>query len=261
MTTVLPKLKGPLDDEKRELIRQNLQLVKMIASKMAIFLPRHIDTEDLFHEGIVGLMDAALKFDQRLGMKFTTYATIRIKGSILDSLRSMDWIPRRIRKMSKEVDKVREDLQQRLKREPTMEEVSQNLNVPKGKLNQIMKAVEQSHMLSFEDLQHFCNNYFISEDKVTPLQHDGAMTDFERVEVKEQLKIALKELSDREKLILSLYYIEDLTLKEMKEVLGVSEARISQIHTTALRKLKNHINEVKTGRKARVQQNQETAGP
>lgn len=231
-----------LDESKKELIRQNIHLVKMIASKMAIFLPRHIDCEDLVHEGIVGLMDAAVKFDTRYGMKFSTYASIRIKGSILDSLRAMDWVPRRIRKLSKKIESARDELQQSLKREPSPEEISLRLEMSSDKLSKVMNAVEQSHMLSFEDLQTFSNRYFHPEDKMNPI-HDGRQhTDFERVEIKEQLKNALSHLSEKEKLVLALYYLEDLTLKEIKHIMHISEARISQIHTASLRKLRAYLN-------------------
>ncbi len=240
-----------LDENKKELIRQNLHLVKMIASKMAIFLPRHIDTDDLVHDGIMGLMDAAVKFDEKYGMKFSTYASIRIKGSILDSLRSMDWVPRRIRKMSKKIDRAREELQQALKREPSPEEISTHMELPRNKLSQIINAVEQSHMLSFEDLQTFSNRYFYSGERQNHLNRFREHNEFERIEIKEQLRKALSELTHKEKLVLSLYYLEDLTLKEIKCIMHISEARISQIHTTALRKLRAKItrsNQVMAGR-------------
>jgi len=235
------KARQKLDDKQRELIRQNMHLVKMIASKMAIFLPRHIDFDDLVHDGLIGLMDAAMKYDCKLGMRFSSYASIRIKGSILDSLRSLDWIPRRIRRMSKKIEKTREILQQELKREPSLEEISRYMGVPPLKLRQIMNDVEHSRVLSFEDLQSFSNKCYMPEKNVFSVGHYHARTGFERVEIKEQLKWALKDLTERERLVLALYYLEDLTLKEIKLVLNISEARISQIHTCALRKMREKI--------------------
>jgi len=238
---VLNRSMKKLDESKRELIQQNLHLVKMIASKMAIFLPRHIDYEDLFHDGVIGLMDAAIKFDEKFGKRFSTYASIRIKGSILDSLRAIDWVPRRIRKLSKKINKTREALQQKLKREPSPEEISKQLDLPRYKFNQIVNAVEQSHMFSFEDLQSFSNRYFYPEESINQLHGNNELNDYERVDVKDQLKEALKKLKYKEKLVLSLYYLEDLTLKEIKRILDISEARISQIHTGALKKLRSII--------------------
>ena len=235
------KKKMTLNDEMRKLVEDHIYLVKRIAYKIAIFLPRHIDTEDLIHEGMLGLLDAARRFDKKTGMNFSSYATLRVKGSILDSLRSMDWIPRRVRKMSKMIDKTREELMQKLHRSPTPQEIAEKLDVPLPKLHKIINAVEQSQMLSFEDLQCFSNRYYVPEDKTHPIGAQKATNDYERVEIKAVLKSALLELSERERLILSLYYIEDLTLKEIKLILNISEARISQIHTAALKKLKGKL--------------------
>lgn len=239
------KQKLSLDDERKKLVQDHIYLVKRIASKIAIFLPRHIDTEDLVHDGIMGLLDAASRYKPNAGMHFSSYATIRIKGAILDSLRAMDWIPRRVRKMSKMIESTREELMQKLQRSPTKEELATKMDVPVIKLNKILNAVEQSQLLSFEDLQYFSNRYYVPEDKTHPLNPESELSDYERVEVKSLLKKALMELSEREKLVLSLYYIEDLTLKEIKAVLNISEARISQIHTLALKKLREKINEWK----------------
>jgi RNA polymerase sigma factor for flagellar operon FliA len=241
-TLTLKKPKAALDNKKRELVQQNIYLVKLIASKIAIFLPKHIDYEDLLHEGLIGLMDAAIKFNSSLGMKFSSYAVIRIKGSILDSLRSLDWIPRRVRKISKKIEKIREDMQQVLLREPTEEEIAKELDISVDKLREIISDVDQSQVLSFEELQSFTSRYFVSEDKLTSVSPTSGISDFERVELKEHLKISLKELSERERLVLSLYYVEDLTLKEIKYILDISEARISQIHTSAIKKLRTSLN-------------------
>ncbi|MCE1249054.1 MAG: FliA/WhiG family RNA polymerase sigma factor [Firmicutes bacterium] len=237
-----------LDDEKRKLVQEHLHLVKKIASKLAIFLPRHIDHDDLIHEGIMGLMDAASRYNPRCGMSFANYATIRVKGSIIDSLRAMDWIPRRVRKMAKVIEKTKEELTQELQRTPSSQEISDKLNLPVDKINEIISAAEQSQLLSFEDLQSFSNRYYIPEDKVTSVQPEDAISDYERVEIKSALKMALMELSEREKLVLALYYIEDLTLKEMKLVLNISEARISQIHTVAIKKLKEKLEELRAAK-------------
>lgn len=241
------KIKMTLDDEMRKLVEEHIYLVKRIAYKIAIFLPRHIDTEDLIHEGMIGLLDAARRYDKKAGMNFSSYATLRVKGSILDSLRSMDWIPRRVRKMAKMIDKTKEELLQNLHRNPTPQEIAEKLDVPLPKLHKIINAVEQSQMLSFEDLQCFSNRYYIPEDKTIPVGVEKNTSDYERVEIKAVLKSALMDLTERERLILSLYYIEDLTLKEIKLVLNISEARISQIHTSALKKLKSKLNSYREG--------------
>ncbi|MFP4496574.1 MAG: sigma-70 family RNA polymerase sigma factor [Vulcanimicrobiota bacterium] len=241
MVSVMKKPAEKFDNEKKELIKEHINLVRIIASKMSMFLPNHIDTEDLIHEGLLGLMDAAKKFDNREGVNFSSYASIRIKGAILDSLRSMDWVPRRIRKISKTIEKVRQELRQDLLREPTMNEISQAMETPVSTLNKVVQDVEQSQMYSFEDLQTFTSRYYAPEDKASSVTGNDSERDFARAEIKVQLKEAIAELGDREKLILSLYYIEDLTLKEIKHVLNISEARISQIHSGILKKLKAHL--------------------
>ncbi|MCD4783763.1 MAG: FliA/WhiG family RNA polymerase sigma factor [Candidatus Eremiobacteraeota bacterium] len=242
MTMTLKKPTPILNNTQKELIREHIYLVKIIASKMAIFLPRHIDTDDLIHEGIMGLLDAAVKYDCKHGMKFSSYASIRIKGSILDSLRGMDWIPRRIRRLSKKIDKVREELQQEFRRDPTPGEISGHLGISKDKLYRIMKDVEHSKLLSFEELQLFSSRYYIPEDHVTSVTRKTKCTDFEKVDLRDQLKKALQQLSDKERLVLALYYLEDLTLKEIKLIMNISEARISQIHTKAIKKLRTMVN-------------------
>jgi RNA polymerase sigma factor FliA len=237
----LNKTKVQLDDAKRELVKQNIHLVKMIASKIAIFLPRHIDYEDLIHEGLVGLMDAAIKFDEKAGMKFSSYASIRIRGSILDSLRSLDWVPRRVRKLSKKIEVTREELRQALGREATEEEICRKMDITPAQFREIVSDVDHSQMLSFEDLRSFTSRYYASEDKIASVNPESETTDYDKVEIKELLKVALQELGEREKLVLALYYVEDLSLKEIKHVLDISEARISQIHTAAIKKLKKCI--------------------
>jgi len=246
MAMALKKPVPTLNEIQKELIREHVHLVKIIASKMAIFLPRHIDTEDLIHEGIMGLLDAAIKYDRKQGMKFSSYAAIRIKGSILDSLRSMDWIPRRIRRLSKKIESVREELQQELRREPTPGEISSQLGISRDKLHQIMKDVEYSKLLSFEELQSFSSRYYIPEDQVISVTRRINSTDYEKIDIKDQLKKALKQLSEKERLVLALYYLEDLTLKEIKLIMNISEARISQIHTQAIKKLRKMIENEKS---------------
>ena len=248
-TTMDNKKNMSLNEEKKKLVQDHIYLVKRIASKIAMFLPRHIDVDDLVNEGIMGLLDAAARFNANCGMNFSSYATIRVKGAILDSLRAMDWIPRRVRKMAKMIESTREELMQQYKRAPTPQELAEKLDMPVPKLDKVMSAVEQSQMLSFEDLQIFSNRYYIPEDKTHPIKPEGAFDDYELVDIKSVLKTAILELSDREKLVLSLYYIEDLTLKEIKEVLNISEARISQIHTLALKKLKKELEDWKEGSK------------
>jgi RNA polymerase sigma factor FliA len=237
----LNKTKVHLDDEKRELVKQNIHLVKMIASKIAIFLPRHIDYEDLIHEGLVGLMDAAIKFDEKAGMKFSSYASIRIRGSILDSLRSLDWIPRRVRKLSKKIEAVKEELRQTLGREATEEEICRKMEITPTQFREIISDVDNSQMLSFEDLRSFTSRYYTTEDKLTSVNPESETTDYDKVENKELLKVALQELGERERMVLALYYVEDLSLKEIKHVLDISEARISQIHTAAVKKLRKYL--------------------
>lgn len=241
MIAVMEKKKLVLNEEMKQLVQEHIHLVKKIASKIAIFLPRHIDSDDLIHEGLMGLMDAAFKYDSKMGMTFSSYATIRVKGAILDSLRSMDWIPRRVRKMAKIIEKAREELVQTLGRTPSRQELAEKLNIPIIKLSSIMSAVEQAQIISFEDLQNFSNRYYVPEDKTHPLTVEDESSDYDKVEMKAVLKSALMELKERERLVLSLYYLEDLNLKEIKMILDISEARISQIHTAALKKLKSKL--------------------
>ncbi len=232
-----------------DLINEALPLINHIAHRVAVRLPRSVEIRDLVNAGVLGLLDAVDKFDPERNVKFKTYAELRIRGAMLDSLRDLDWAPRSLRKKSKDLEKVYADLQQRLGRPATDEEVCEELG---GDMEQFHSLVDQLNGLSigsFEDIgadredgsgESFINYYADDGD------NDPYM-EFERGELEAVLGEAIETLPERERLVLSLYYYEEFTMKEIGAVLGVNESRVSQLHTKATLRLRSKLKKVSPG--------------
>jgi RNA polymerase sigma factor for flagellar operon FliA len=224
--------------EKEEFIRQYSDLVKYMALRMVSRLPSSVQADDLFNAGIIGLIDAIDKFDAGQGIQFETYAKIRVRGAMLDEVRAMDWVPRSLRQKSNELAKVCALLEQKSGRQPTDEEVARHLGVS---LNEYYKLLDDIKGISFlpEDIH----------EAVTENEHSQALASdadqlFDhtyRQELRSYLAAAIGSLSKKEQLVLSLYYYEELTMKEIGAVLGYTESRISQIHTKAVLRLRTRL--------------------
>ncbi|MRR12506.1 FliA/WhiG family RNA polymerase sigma factor, partial [bacterium] len=208
-------------------------------------LPQTVDTADLISYGIFGLIDAIEKFDTSRGIKFETYAIARIKGAIIDELRAMDWVPRSVRAKAREVEQAYVRLEARLKRVPEDCEVAAELGISTRDLQGIFSKLSYTSVVSFEEL-------WVGGDREDRPNVMGAIADekaedpvsmFESVEVKDILATAIERLPERERIVIALYYYEGLTLKEIGQVLGVTESRVSQLHTKAVLRLRARLNQ------------------
>lgn len=233
------KLDGEVGvDDKEELILKYCDLVKYTALRLLSRLPSSVQFDDLFNAGIIGLMDAIDKFDKDQGIQFQTYAKIRIRGSMLDEIRAMDWIPRSLRQKSSELQKAYAALEKRLGREPADEEMAAELNIS---LEDYFKLLEESRVISLlpENIGSTglddCGNLALATEPGIVFEHAH------KLEIQAHLAEAIASLPNKEQLVLSLYYYEELTMKEIGKVMGYTESRICQIHTKAVIKLRTRL--------------------
>ena len=234
-------LKNPyIEDKSRreELIKSMLPRVREISysiySKFSHLEPS-LELQDIVQIGVIGLLDAVTKFDTSKEVKFETYAEFRIRGAILDELRREDILPRYKREVVKRVDDAINKLSTKLMREPTEEEIAEELNMDVDDVFEALRHKDNSFYLSYSDVEPFLANI---KDFFDPQLNTI------KNELKEKLAKAIKKLSDKERLILSLYFYEELTLKEIGEILNISESRVSQIRSEAMKKLKRYFNEL-----------------
>ena len=220
---------------REELILKYAPLVKYIADRMAMRLPPNISNEELISAGIVGLLDALDKFDSEMGNKFQTYAEHRIRGAILDELRKMDWIPRSIRKDIHRIEDAIMVLESRFGREPEDFEVAQEMGIDIDLFYRIIGRARGISLLSLDEIMPDGSiPKFAKYVSDTPSPFD----ELKVKEVKNIISKALVKLSKKEQLVISLYYYDELTLKEIAKVLGLTESRISQIHSKAIIRLR-----------------------
>ncbi len=226
-----------------ELILNYSPLVKYVAGRLASSLPQTVDTADLISYGIFGLIDAIEKYDPDRAIKFETYAIARIKGAIIDELRAMDWVPRSVRSRAREIENAYVALENELKRVPSDQEVADRIGVSLKDFHDILTKLSYTSVVSFEEL-------WVGGEREDGQSAIGAIRDdsaddpvavFESVEIKDILAGAIDRLPDREKTVIALYYYEGLTLKEIGQVLGVTESRVSQLHTKAVLRLRARL--------------------
>lgn len=226
-----------------KLAEHYLPLVKYVIDRIAYKLPDFIDREDLMSEGILGLIDAIDKFEPEREFKFETYAVVRIRGAVLDSLRQMDWIPRSLRQKSREIEKAYCEIERTLGRIATDEEVAAHLKITVEDLNETLSSVAGSVVFSFEELLQMNDDdkplVFINRVKDTTVD-DPSQTVLKK-EIKNILIAAVEQLPPNEKNVIGLYYVENLTLKEIGAILSVTESRISQLHAKALMRLRGAL--------------------
>lgn len=227
---------------REKIIEEYIPLVQYIAGRIAIHLPDSVDYHDLISYGVFGLMDAVDKFDLERDIKFETYASLRIRGGIMDGLRSTDWIPRSVRSKAKQVDQAIMNLEHQLGRRPSDQEVAAALEMPLDKYYETVDQVRSIALLSLDD-QISSDPDSDSLTLMDTLDDPAAAVDQELVdqEILQELAAAVDQLEERERLVVSLYYHEGLTLKEIGHVLDVSESRISQIHSKAIRTLRSKL--------------------
>jgi RNA polymerase sigma factor for flagellar operon FliA len=226
------------DPMRNQVIMDYAPLIKYIAQKIAARLPSNIDLDDLFSAGVIGLMDAIDKYDPSRDNKFKTYAEFRIRGAILDELRNQDWVPRSVRETNKKEERARYELEQKFGRPPTDKETAAHLEISLEEFHEKSGRTRVS-MLSLEEL-----GGVHSGDKkslLECLENPNSKNPFTMLKAKGVRDIILKtveELPEKQKLVLSLYYYEDLNLKEIGRILDVTESRVSQLHTQAVQKMR-----------------------
>jgi RNA polymerase sigma factor FliA len=218
-------------------------LVKYVAGRLGSGLPAHVDEGDLVSYGLLGLIGAIERYDPAREIKFETYAIARIKGQIIDELRAMDWVPRSVRARARDIERAIGELESRLGRAPTDEEIAGKLGISVDELDESLGEIGRSSIAALDELWTVSGEgdqvalLDTIEDESAP-DPQGTLSVTEQ---KEALADAIARLPEREKLVVTLYYYEELTLREIGEVLGVTESRVSQLHTKAILRLKAHL--------------------
>lgn len=228
---------------KEELIIEYSSLVKYVAGRLNIYLGQHVEFEDLVSYGIFGLIDAIDKFDIDKGNKFETYASLRIRGAILDSIRKLDWVPRTLRQKQKQFDQVYTNLENKLGHVPSDAEVAENLNITIEEVQELAKKNNIASLISLDE--YVDQNYEVNLNTSKQATASEPEYVYEQQELKENLSAAIEKLSDKEKMVISLYYFEDLTLKEISVIMNISESRVSQLHTKAVSRLRTKLGRYK----------------
>jgi RNA polymerase sigma factor for flagellar operon FliA len=220
-------------------------LVKYVAGRLGSGLPAHVDEGDLVSYGLLGLIGAIERYDPARDVKFETYAMARIKGQIIDELRSMDWVPRSVRARARQIERAIGELEARLGRAPTDEEISTKLGITEDELEESLGEISRSSIAALDELWTVSGTGGGDQVALIDTIEDESAPDpqgtLSVTEQKEALADAIARLPEREKLVVTLYYYEELTLREIGEVLGVTESRVSQLHTKAILRLKAHI--------------------
>lgn len=230
--------KNKTPELREKLILEYAGLVKIVAGRLSIYLGYNVEYEDLVSYGTFGLIDAIDKFDFDKGVKFETYASVRIRGAILDQIRKMDWIPRTLRQKQKKIDTAYKKIELETGRPATDEEIAKELEISVDELDDWQSQAKSSNLISLDEYMDQ------GETKVDiPNSEDYVQPDkiVEQQALKEILVNALELLTEKEKKVIVLYYYEELTLKEISAVLEVTESRVSQLHTKALQKLRTKL--------------------
>ena len=236
------------DTQAREqLILHYAPLVKYVAGRVGVGLPSSVDPADLVSNGMFGLIDAIERFDPLRANKFETYAVTRIRGAIIDELRSLDWVPRSVRQKARDVERAYASLQNSLGRIPTDEEVAEELDISVPALRQIFRQVSYVHVAALDELMSVGgekSDRVTLGDTIVDDRVENPVEAFETEETRHLLGQAVSTLNEREKIVISLYYYEGMTLSEIGQVLGVTESRSSQLHTRAVMQLRGKLAEM-----------------
>ncbi|MBO5523385.1 MAG: FliA/WhiG family RNA polymerase sigma factor [Roseburia sp.] len=231
--------KNPSAKLREQIIIEYAPLVKVVAGRLSMYLGYNVEYEDLVSYGIFGLIDAIDKFDLNKDVKFETYASLRIRGSILDQIRKMDWIPRTVRQKRKKIEEAIRQIETRTGKNATDEEIARELGIAETELNEWQMQLNVTNVVSL--------NEFLEQggEPVMDAKNNSHFVQPEDSIQEEELKKVLKEsmelLTEKEKKVILLYYYEDLTLKEISNILEVSESRVSQLHTKALSKMRKKM--------------------
>ncbi|HHX59608.1 MAG TPA: FliA/WhiG family RNA polymerase sigma factor [Epulopiscium sp.] len=224
---------------KEKLIIHYAPLVKYIAGRLNMYLGQNVEYDDLISYGVFGLIDAIDKFDLTKEVKFETYASLRIRGSVIDHMRKMDWVPRSLRKQQKDMERAYTQLEHTLGRPATDEEMIGFLEISPEEFNELIKNTSISTLTSLE--QHIEQGQSSEDIGSTIKIEESPEEHVEQLEMQEMLKNSINQLPENERKVVTLYYYEELTLKEISAIIGVSESRISQIHTKGISRLRGKL--------------------
>jgi RNA polymerase sigma factor FliA len=241
------RYKSSGDERARErLVVAYSPLVKYVGGRMASGLPAHVDEADLISYGLVGLINAIERFEPEREIKFETYAITRIKGAIIDELRSLDWVPRSVRSRARDIERANARLEHKLQRAPTDDEMSLELGMTTQEFHDALLQISNSTVAALDELWSVSDASGDQVSLLDTLQDPGAPDPaavMDQTDLKDRVADAIARLPEREKLVVALYYYENLTLREIGEVLGVTESRISQLHTKAVLRLRSRLSE------------------
>ena len=239
------RYKSSGDERARErLVVAYSPLVKYVSGRMASGLPAHVDEADLISYGLVGLISAISRFDLEREIKFETYAITRIKGAIIDELRSLDWVPRSVRARARAIERANAKLEHKLQRAPNDEEMALELEMTVQEFQDALLQISNSTVAALDELWTVSDASGDQVSLLDTLQDPGALDPavaMDQTDLKDRVADAIARLPEREKLVIALYYYENLTLREIGEVLGVTESRVSQLHTKAVLRLKSRL--------------------
>jgi RNA polymerase sigma factor FliA len=227
--------------DRQKWIQQYAPLVKRIAHHIMAKLPASVEVDDIIQAGMMGLMDAVGRYEETQGAQFETYAAQRIRGAMLDELRSCDWLPRGIRKNMRTIEKAMHSLEQTLGRHPTEPEIAAQLEMPLPAYQQMLQEARGHQLVYYEDYSEGDEEHFL--DRHAGHSHPSPLEALVEEGMRERLVEAIGELPDREKMMMGLYYEQDLNLREIGEIMGVSESRVCQIHTQAIARLRSTLRE------------------
>lgn len=230
---------------KEQIVIEHNSLIRYIVNRIAVRLPSHIDLDDLHSTGVIGLMDAIDKYDPTKNCRFKTYAEFRIKGAILDQLRALDWVPRSVRQKSRRLDTAYNEVEQRLGRAATEDEVADSLGLDLDELHTMINQVRGISIVNLDELR-------LTGDGAAPAYADvfedvkaeNPFTTLKSRELRASVGGCIGDLPEKERLVMSLYYYEDLNMKEIGQVLSITESRVCQIHTKAVSRLRSKLAEV-----------------
>lgn len=237
LNTDAPEVKTGRDD----LLEKNIHLVKIIAYQVAVNLPPHIDVQDLISAGTIGLIESIDRFDPSRGVQFNTYASIRIRGAIMDELRSMDWMTRSMRDKSNQLEKAYDEIERKTGRPAEVDEVAKFLEISTDDLYKILSQVSALSVLNLEDMGLKHDDGMDILECIKDPDGKDPMTIAKFNELKNRIAEAVDGLPEKEKLIVSLYYYDELTLKEIGKIFDITESRVCQLHSQTMHRLKARL--------------------
>jgi len=227
---------------KEQIVLEHTPLIRYIVNRIAVRLPAHIDLDDLHNTGVIGLMDAIDKYDPEKNCKFKTYAEFRIKGAILDQLRSLDWVPRSIRQKSRRLEQAYAAVEQRLGRPATEHEIAESLGIELGQFHFLVNQVRGVSMINLDELRAAGeSDQPLHGDLFEDVKAENPFLLLKLREMRQAIAECIAALPEKERLVISLYYYEDLNMKEIGSVLAITESRVCQIHTKAVARLRSKL--------------------